>query len=381
MQQFGSYQLIRQIAVGGMAEVFLAKVVGVEDFEKFVALKMIHPHLAMNTEFVRMLINEAKIAAQLSHTNIAQTLDLGCVDGRYFIAMEYVDGVDVSRLIRAAAHTGTLLPIDVCALILREVAGALDHAHCKHDDGGRLLGIIHRDVSPDNVLITYDGEVKLVDFGIAKATAASHLEVETIKGKWHYMSPEQTRGEPLDATSDIYSAGAVLWEMLTGRMLFEDQELEQLVALIRTGTFPRPSQLRTEVSSQLERIVLRALSTNRWDRYQTAEELAGDLQRFLQGYSPQTGTAQVGAVVTAVAERAGLITREPPLREPAPPATPGPRSRTSTLLGMGAEPAATTSRPSGRLSQPVIERGDDEPEIEISGDTITTREDLGSGDV
>jgi len=359
MQQFGDYQLIHQLAVGGMAEVFLAKVEGVEGFEKYVALKMIHPRLGANAEFVRMLVNEAKIAAILTHQNIAQTLDLGCVDGRYYIAMEYVDGIDVSNLIKASAFSGLMLPIDICALVMTHVLVALDHAHNMRDDTGRPLGIIHRDVSPDNVLISSDGIVKLVDFGIAKATSVSPSVIGAIKGKWLYMSPEQTRGDPLDARADIYSAGAVFYEMLTGRRLYEDNGLEELVALIRAGAYAPPSFMRSEIPPQLEQIIVRSLAVNRDDRYPSAEAFAHDLQRFLQAYSPRVGTVGIATLVNTVRERAGMIAPPPPPPPPPPPepVPAAPRTRASTQLGIGANSAAPTrlSTPNMRAQTPVPE--------------------------
>jgi eukaryotic-like serine/threonine-protein kinase len=315
MEQLGPYQLVRQIAVGGMAEVYLAKTVGVAGFEKFVALKMIHPTLAENQDFVTMLVDEAKIAVQLSHPNIAQTFDLGRDGDTYYLAMEFIDGIDLYNLIRASQYVGFLMPFDACAFIAREIASALEHAHGKRDGRGELLGVIHRDIAPDNILISHEGAVKLVDFGIAKATArGSQTAIGVVKGKYAYMSPEQSLGDPVDATTDIYATGVVLYEMLTGRPLYTETNLQLLLDLIREGCFAAPSRLRADVPPGLERIVMRCLAP-REHRYPNARELAADLHQFLHTYSPQFVTATLGSLMNVVLDRAGY-TR--PSNEPAP---------------------------------------------------------------
>ena len=210
-RQFGPYRLVRQIAVGGMAEIHLAKTKGIAGFEKYVAIKMIHPNFAEDDQFIQMLVDEAKIAVQLTHGNIAQTFDLGRVGDTYYITMEYVDGADLYKVLRRASEQDLEMPLDVCAFVGKEVCSALDHAHRKRDHAGKSLGIVHRDVSPQNVLVSYSGEVKLVDFGIAKAAMkARQTAAGVIKGKYYYMSPEQAWGDPIDHRSDIFSAGIVL---------------------------------------------------------------------------------------------------------------------------------------------------------------------------
>src|SRR5678815_5856104 len=220
-RQFGPYRLVRQIAVGGMAEIHLAKTAGIAGFEKYVALKMIHPNFAEDEQFIQMLVDEAKIAVQLTHGNIAQTFDLGRVGDTYYITMEYVDGADLYKILRRASEQDREIPLDVCAFIGKEISSALDHAHRKRDHKGKPLGIVHRDVSPQNVLVSYSGEVKLVDFGIAKAASkVRQTAAGVIKGKYYYMSPEQARGGQIDLRSDIFSAGIVLYEMVAGQMLY-----------------------------------------------------------------------------------------------------------------------------------------------------------------
>jgi serine/threonine protein kinase len=285
--QFGPYKLIRQVAVGGMAEIHLAKTAGIAGFEKYVAIKMIHPNFAEDEQFIQMLVDEAKIAVQLTHGNIAQTFDLGRVGDTYYITMEYVDGADLYKILRRASEQDLEMPLDVCAFISKEISSALDHAHRKRDHTGKSLGIVHRDVSPQNVLVSYSGEVKLVDFGIAKATMkARQTAVGVIKGKYYYMSPEQARGDLIDYRSDIFSAGIVLYEMITGQMLYLEEDLHKLLEMARAADIAPPSRLRKGVPPQLERIVMRALAKQAEDRYQSAGDFALDLERFLHAYSP-----------------------------------------------------------------------------------------------
>ncbi len=300
-RQFGPYRLVRQIAVGGMAEIHLAKTKGIAGFEKYVALKMIHPNFAEDEQFVQMLIDEAKIAVQLNHGNIAQTFDLGRVGDTFYITMEYVDGSDLYKILRQSSEIEVEFPLDVCAFIAKEVASALDHAHRKRDHVGKSLGIVHRDISPQNVLLSYAGEVKLVDFGIAKATMkARQTAAGVIKGKYYYMSPEQAWGDPIDSRSDIFSAGIVLYEMITGQMLYLEEDLNKLLDMARRADIASPTTLRASVPAQLEKIVMRALAKLPSDRYQYAADFATDLERFLHAYSPQFTTNKVSGLLKQV---------------------------------------------------------------------------------
>ena len=299
--QFGPYRLVRQIAVGGMAEIHLAKAAGIAGFEKYVALKMIHPNFAEDEQFIQMLVDEAKIAVQLTHGNIAQTFDLGRVGETYYITMEYVDGADLYKVLRSASEQDLEMPLDVCAFVGKEVSSALDHAHRKRDHAGKSLGIVHRDVSPQNVLVSYSGEVKLVDFGIAKAAMkARQTAAGVIKGKYYYMSPEQAWGDPIDHRSDIFSAGIVLYEMITGQMLYLEEDLRKLLEMARRAEIAPPSKLRRGVPPQLERIVMHALAKLPGDRYQSAGDFATDLERFLHGYSPVFTASKLSTLVRKV---------------------------------------------------------------------------------
>ncbi len=286
-RQFGPYRLVQQIAVGGMAEIHLAKTHGIAGFEKYVALKMIHPNFSQDSHFIQMLIDEAKITVQLQHVNIAQTFDLGRVGDTFYITMEYVDGVDLYKLLRKSSELDRVFPIALCAFIGKEVASGLDYAHRKRDHNGRPLRIVHRDVSPQNVLISYAGEVKLVDFGIAKATMrARQTAAGVIKGKYYYMSPEQAWGEPLDHRTDVFSAGILLYETLTGQMLYLDEDLHKLLDKVRRAEIPPPSTLRNDIPPQLDAIVMRALSKQPEGRYSSAADMAHELERFLHAYAP-----------------------------------------------------------------------------------------------
>ncbi len=300
-RQFGPYRLIRQIAVGGMAEIHLAKTTGIAGFEKYVALKMIHPNFAEDEQFIQMLVDEAKIAVQLTHGNIAQTFDLGRVGETYYITMEFVDGADLYKILRRASEQDVEMPLDVCAFIGKEVASALDHAHRKKDHIGKPLGIVHRDVSPQNVLISFAGEIKLVDFGIAKATMkARQTAVGVIKGKYYYMSPEQAWGDSIDYRSDIFSAGIVLYEMITGQMLYLEEDLHKLLDMARKAEIAPPSRLRRGVPPQLEKIVMHALQKVPGERYQSAGDFSSDLERFLHSYSPVFTAGKIATLIKDV---------------------------------------------------------------------------------
>ena len=300
-KQFGPYRLVQQIAVGGMAEIHLAKTHGIAGFEKYVALKMIHPNYSQDQQFIQMLIDEAKITVQLQHVNIAQTFDLGRVGETYYITMEYVDGADLYKLLRKSAELDREIPIAVACYIGKEVTSGLDYAHRKRDHGGRPLAIVHRDVSPQNVLISYAGEVKLVDFGIAKATSrARQTAVGVIKGKYYYMSPEQAWGESLDHRTDIFSSGILLYETLTGQMLYLEEDLHKLLEMVRRADIPPPSAIRKDIPAALDRIVMRALAKRPDDRYQSAGDMANDLERFLHGHAPVFTAARVAGWLAEV---------------------------------------------------------------------------------
>ncbi|MDX2021292.1 MAG: protein kinase [Deltaproteobacteria bacterium] len=279
---FGKYYLLERINVGGMAEVFKAKAFGVEGFERLIAVKRILPNIAEDEEFITMFIDEAKIAGQLQHANVAQIFDLGKVDDSYFIAMEYVHGKDLRAIFDHLRKLDMTMPIPHLCYTLMQVCEGLDFAHNKKDVSGRALNLVHRDVSPQNILIGYEGEVKLVDFGIAKAAGkASKTQAGILKGKFGYMSPEQVRGLPVDRRSDIFSAGICLYEMLTGERLFIGESDFSTLEKVRNVEITPPTRFNKKIPAELERIVLKALAKEPEDRYQNAIDLHDDLQAFL----------------------------------------------------------------------------------------------------
>ncbi|MEZ4465776.1 MAG: serine/threonine-protein kinase [bacterium] len=279
--QFGPYQLIKRIAYGGMAEIHLAKTQGIRGFERLLALKVIHPKYSEDQEFIDMLIDEAKIAVQLNHANIGRIFDLGRIESTYYIAMEFIDGKDLYQLLVRCAELDIHIPIDLIAFIGLEMAAGLQYAHTQKDNYGRPLNIIHRDISPQNILVSYDGEVKIVDFGIAKASQRSkETESGVIKGKFFYMSPEQAWGHPIDGRTDIFSTGICLYEMITGEMLYNEEKALVLLDKVRRAEIPDMKSRRPEVPDDLVRIALKALAQSRDNRYEQAE----DLQRALTGF-------------------------------------------------------------------------------------------------
>jgi serine/threonine protein kinase len=278
--KLGKYEVIRQIAVGGMAELYLARTVGIEGFEKLVCVKRILPHLADEPSFVNMFLNEARIAATLHHPNVAQIYDIGQEAGEYFFSMEYVHGEDLGRLVATGRENGVPISLDCALTLAAGLCAGLHHAHEKASPDGKPLGVVHRDVSPTNVLVSYDGAVKLVDFGIARAGREPSSQTG-LKGKISYMSPEQCRGRsPLDRRSDVFSVGTILYELTTGRLPFmaptEYGVLEQIV--MRDAT--PPSSLVQGYPPALEAIVLRALARDVDRRYSTALELQNQLEDY-----------------------------------------------------------------------------------------------------
>src|SRR5438067_12521233 len=279
---FGKYYLLERINVGGMAEVFRAKAFGVEGFERLVAVKRILPNIAEDKEFIRMFIDEAKLSVQLNHANIAQIFDLGVVDGSYYIALEHVHGRDLRAMFDRCRQLGEPMPTSQACFVVMKVCEGLDYAHNKRDAGGREIGLVHRDVSPQNVLVSFEGEVKLIDFGIAKAAGkGSKTQAGILKGKFGYMSPEQVRGNPIDRRSDVFSCGIVLYELLTGERLFVGESDFSTLEKVRNVEILPPSTYNRRIPDELERIVLKALAKDPEERYQNAIDLHDELQAFV----------------------------------------------------------------------------------------------------
>ena len=234
-ETLGRYQLLALLATGGMAEIYLARQTGIQGFNRIVVVKRVHPHLARDANFLEMFFDEARIAAQLNHPNIVQIFDLGNESGQYFIAMEYLEGESLAYLVSEAQRTAKVMPPEIAAGIVSQICDGLGYAHRLCDETGAPMHIVHRDVNPQNVIVMFSGQVKLVDFGIAKAALQEHhTTVGTLKGKLSYMSPEQCRCDPLSASSDVFSLGVCFWELLTHNRLFKRQnEVETMNAILK----------------------------------------------------------------------------------------------------------------------------------------------------
>ncbi len=283
--RFGKYTLIRRLATGGMAELFLAIQKSVAGFEKLIVIKRILPILNQDRAFIEMLLHEARVAATMSHPNIVQIFDVGAVEGAYFIAMEHVHGEDLRSIVRQMRKSQVLeFPLEHALSIVLGICSGLAYAHEKRELDGTALNIVHRDISPQNVVITFTGDVKVVDFGIAKSDTRLQENTRSgkLKGKIPYMSPEQARGEPIDWRTDIFAAGVMLFELTTGKRLFKGASEYETLRLICDRDYPSPSQVRFGYPRELEAIVMRALAKDRAHRWQSAREMQGAIEEFVR---------------------------------------------------------------------------------------------------
>ena len=320
----GRYRIVRRIAEGGMAELYCARASAASDgqpgFEREVAIKRILPHLARGPEFVRMFLNEARLAATFRHPNVVSVFEVGVDEDEHFIVMELLDGADVSRLLRAMS--GSPLPLEHALQIALGAAAALHYAHELRDAAGAPLEIVHRDVSPQNIFVTRDGAVKVLDFGIAKtAGQLAQTGQSTLKGKTRYMSPEQCAGELVDRRSDLFALCIVIWEMSTGQKLFSaDGDYKVMKAITETDA-PRPSTLVPGYPLELEQIVMKGLARRPQARYATAEELQLALEDYLRSAGILPSTLRLGQYVRAIVSPA----RPSTLPEVTPPPLDGAR--------------------------------------------------------
>lgn len=288
---FGKYFLTDRIAVGGMAEIYKAKTFGVNGFEKTLAIKKILANFSADKEFTAMLTDEAKLVVSLSHPNIVQIYDLGRVGSDYFISMEFIDGVNLRELINRGQEIGKQIPTDVAIYLASEICKGLDYAHNKRGVDGKSFGIVHRDVSPHNILVSFEGDVKIVDFGIAKAVMnVSTTQMGTLKGKVTYMSPEQAVGKPVDHRTDVFSCGIVLYELLSFERLFSGDSQIEVLNVIRS-THITEEQLRKKVPEPALKVLAKALAHEPKNRYQSASDMQVDLTRLLysryQDFTPR----------------------------------------------------------------------------------------------
>ncbi|MBI4704347.1 MAG: serine/threonine protein kinase [Deltaproteobacteria bacterium] len=300
------YRVVERLASGGMAEVFLAESAGIEGFSKQVAIKRVLPHLSERKRFIAMFLDEARLSAQLSHSNVVQVFDVGVGDNTYFIVMEYVDGADLKAVINHLKSLGRPFPVEAAILIATKICEGLAYAHERADAQGEPLNIVHRDISPPNVLISKFGEVKIVDFGLAKAsTQLAKSEAGIVKGKFGYLSPEAAFGSEVDLRADIFAVGIILWEMLAGQRLFAGQTDYETIKLVQKAKVPSITKLNGEVPPQLERILARALARAPKKRYESARALGQDLTRLLFSIS-----RPIGAFDLAELSRGAMLMRK-----------------------------------------------------------------------
>ncbi len=343
-RRFGKYLLLEKLATGGMAQLYRAKIIGVQGFEKFIAIKMILPHLAEEKELVSSFIDEAKLAALLNHQNIVQIYDFGELEGSNFITMEYLFGKDLRAILAKAREFDMPLGLEYGLFVTSRICAGLEYAHTVKDFQGTPLNIIHRDISPQNVIVTYQGDVKIVDFGIAKAaTQSTATQVGMIKGKVAYMSPEQAAGKPVDHRSDIFSLGILLYELVTGFKLFKGEDTLQILARVREADFDSPELVVGGLPPKLYAILNRALAKDVGERYQSCAEMLADIEEALyeQGLRPSArGLAQymrnlfekeITAEEALMRDAAGAPNPEEAVRpeavpEPAPPKQEAPPS-------------------------------------------------------
>ncbi|MFH1018079.1 MAG: protein kinase [Pseudomonadota bacterium] len=296
---FGRYTLISKLGMGGMAEVYKANRKGSPD--AVFAIKRILPQFMQDKKLVGMLVNEARLSLGLNHPNIVPVVDFGMVDGNYFIAMEYVRGKDLKSIMIRCKTRNVELPVQMSVYIMSQVLRALEYAHTKRDNYDKPLGIVHRDISPHNVLISLWGEVKILDFGIAKAsTVAGSTQAGILKGKFSYMSPEQARGEDVDHRTDVFSSGIVLWELLTLESLYQAESDIKLLAQVREALPRDPSQVNSKVPKALSEIVLKALEKKARKRFQSAGEFVTALDAYQNEFFGTVTDADVGAFVRSL---------------------------------------------------------------------------------
>ncbi|MCC6559392.1 MAG: serine/threonine protein kinase [Polyangiaceae bacterium] len=292
------YRVLKRLASGGMAEVFVAESAGIEGFKKRVAIKRVLPHLGKKDQFIDMFLDEARLSAQLSHSNVVSVFDIGVGDGAYFIVMEHVDGADLRAVVEHCKKTGRPVPVEVGVFIATKICQGLAYAHELVSVDGTPLEIVHRDITPANILITKYGEVKIVDFGLAKATSQlAKSDPGIIKGKFGYLAPETVLEQGVDHRVDIFAVGILLWELLAGRRLFHGDSDYATVKMVRDAVIPPLSGLNESVPKYLEPIIGRALAKDPSVRYGSARELGRDLTRFLFRFGRAVNEDDVAALV------------------------------------------------------------------------------------
>jgi serine/threonine protein kinase len=295
------YKVLEKVAAGGMAEVYRAESAGLEGFKKIVAIKRVLPHLSEKTQFIGMFLDEARVSAHLSHSNCVQVFDIGVGDNTYFIVMEYVDGADLKGVIEHRRKHNLTFPVEEACLICVKICEGLAYAHELVDSRGESLNIVHRDMSPPNVLITRHGEVKIVDFGLAKANSQlERSEPGIIKGKFSYLSPEAAKGGVVDARTDIFAVGIILWELLAGRRLFMGDSDLETVRMVQAARVPSIREINPAVSPELERALLKALTEDPNHRYQRARDFGRALNQLLFTMGRSVSSFEIAELVEPI---------------------------------------------------------------------------------
>jgi serine/threonine protein kinase len=309
-QQFGDYSVLGHLATGGMAEVFVARKTGMHGFEKIVVIKRVRPDLTEDASTTRRFLDEARLVATLEHPNIVQVHEVGYAHGSYFFVMDYIDGVDLRQLMWKSAKFKRKITLADAIYIMTHVCAGLHYAHEKRDHNGKPLGIIHRDVSPSNVLISHNGAVKVCDFGIAKAHGqTTDTSRGTLKGKFSYMSPEQCRCETLDQRSDVFAIGVILFELTTASRLFHTKSDFDTLRAIVDGPIPTPSSRVPDYPSELETIVMRALQKEPRKRYPTAQGLQLELEAFAREYKLAMSSVNIAKLVSSLFDKSDVVAR------------------------------------------------------------------------
>ena len=339
-RQFGRYELLYRLAAGGMAQLFVGRFSGMQGFEKLLAIKRIHDHLTEDPQFVKMFFDEARLAARISHPNVVQVIELGHVADSYYIAMEYVDGESLGQLLKARQPG-----FQIGARIVADAAAGLHEAHELKDNSGVPLNVVHRDVTPQNILIGYNGAVKVADFGVARARDNLHITSGgTLKGKFGYMSPEQATAQPVDRRSDVFALGILLYEATTRRRLFKGDGSVETLKKVTGGRIVPPTELMSDYPPRLEQIVLTALDRDLERRYQTAQEMEHELERYIVSSGAPVLPSEISALMTDVFSHR-IAEKQQALRKAQQAAAPvvithGSESATLSLPGKSASNAA-----------------------------------------
>ncbi|KFE72065.1 serine/threonine-protein kinase [Hyalangium minutum] len=372
--QFGRYELVSRLGYGGMAETWLARLLGEAGFAKTVLIKKVLPEYADDYAFTSMLISEARICGTLSHDNIAQVFDFGRVGNEYYLGMEYVDGQPLNNIVQHMARMGGGgVPVPPAAFIGIHICRGLHYAHTRKDGAGKPLSIVHRDISPENVLVSYEGQVKIVDFGLAKARELRDMNTEpgVVKGKYLFFSPEQARGLEVDARTDVWATGIVMYEMLCGKVPVEGPEYVVMPKLSQ-GEFPRPRDINPKVPQELEDIIMGALTVRREDRYSSSHVFGDALAEFLYSYAPQFSTMTLSyfmqemfrdallragrdvSVPASFQDEMASWRSERPSAVAVPAALPAPAPESPRPEVMAAVPAASPSTPAPASPAPAV---------------------------